>query len=277
MSFELTPLAKKIFLNDFKSPVSEQPASSNVMNNIFNISYPCYQMPTMGYSFMPDMTSLFMNLQNMMNFFNMPQMYQMPYQYNNYNIPKFDYDKFFKDLYSINNLDLNKSTTKPTSNDNLATYQTPNSYNNHKYSSVSVTTPYNGTAQDLNNSLKGKGLLEGKGEKLLELQKKYGVNAAFIAAIARAESGGKSKLARENNNLTGITNPGGHGFRKFKSVDECLEYTAKLIKTNYIDRNLTTIAQIHKKYCPIGADNDPKAMNHNWGFVVGSCMNEMMV
>ena len=61
MSFELTPLAKKVFLNDFKSSSSEaEQTKPSAQDNIFNIGYPCYQMPSFGYNFGPDLYSLFL-------------------------------------------------------------------------------------------------------------------------------------------------------------------------------------------------------------------------
>lgn len=275
MSFELTPLAKRIFLKGYEEKTTPRQQQSYDQTPMFNTGF--YQMPTFNQGFGYDsFYSMLFTMQNMMNAFNMPYMQQPSFDFSGFNTTIPDYSYLFQ-LPDFNfDTSINTNSAKPNAKDKFVPNGNVKSYDNHKYSNMSVTTPYTGTAEELNKQLQGKGLLEGKGEKLLELQKKYGVNAAFIAAIARAESGGTSKLARENNNLTGITNPGGHGFRKFNSVDECLEYTAKLIKTNYIDKNLTTIAQIHKKYCPIGANNDPNKMNNNWGFVVGSCMNQMM-
>lgn len=276
MSFELTPLAKRIFLNDYEKS-DKQKTSLADETPMFNTGMPMYQMPVFNYGVgMDSFYTMYLAMQNMMNQY-IAFMQQPAFDFSSFNNTGMDYSNLF--TYPSVNMDMNMATNpyRPAVTDTFTPNGNLTGYNNHKYSNMSVTTPYTGTAEDLNKSLKGKGLLEGKGEKLLELQQKYGVNAAFIAAIARAESGGTSSLAKNNNNLTGITNPGGHGFRKFNSVDECLEYTAKLIKTNYIDKNLTTIAQIHKKYCPIGANNDPTNLNKNWGYVVGSCMNQMMV
>lgn len=111
-------------------------------------------------------------------------------------------------------------------------------------------TRYEGRADIFNKYFKG-GVLEGKGEKLIELQDKYGINALFLAAITLVESGGgKSKAAKTKNNVAGIRTRqnGKYVLKKFKTVDECLEYLAKNISQNYINKNLETIENINKKY-----------------------------
>lgn len=138
-----------------------------------------------------------------------------------------------------------------------------------------ATDLYQGTAADLNKHLKG--VLAGKGAKLLELQNKYGISAAFLAAVVNNESGhGTSNAARTKNNVAGIMSKSS-GFTKlatFNSVDECLEALAKNIKKNYVDKGLVTVSQIHAKYCPIGASNDPTGMNGGWGKNVASMMDK---
>ncbi len=138
-----------------------------------------------------------------------------------------------------------------------------------------ATDLYKGTAEDLNKHLKG--VLEGKGTKLLELQEKYGVSAAMMAAIANSESTyGTSPAAVEKNNVAGIMSASSN-FTKlatFSSVDACLEALAKNLKKNYIDKGRVTVSQIHEKYCPIGANNDPTNLNVNWGRCVASLTDE---
>lgn len=129
-----------------------------------------------------------------------------------------------------------------------------------------ATDLYKGSAADLNKHLSG--VLKGKGAKLIELQNKYGVSASLMAAIANCESAyGKSNAARTKNNVAGIMSKSS-GYMKlasFESVDECLEAMAQNLRNNYINKGYVTISQIHSKYCPIGASNDPTGMNSNWG------------
>lgn len=196
-------------------------------------------------------------------------------------------DYFYKNNKTKNVLTEKKEISTPTcpggvcsapktNTQRISTLRNP--YTSHKYANIKVTTKYNGTTSDLDKYLNDKGVLKGKGKKFIELQEKYGINAAFLAAIACNESGnGTSNLAIKNNNIMGITKPGGHGFRSFSSVEECLDYSAGMLKRNYINQNLTTISQIHQKYCPIGANNDPNSLNKGWGKAVGKYMSEIMV
>ena len=111
-------------------------------------------------------------------------------------------------------------------------------------------TRYDGRAEVFNKYFKG-GVLEGKGAKLIELQDKYGINALFLAAVTLVESGGgKSKAAKTKFNVAGIrtSQNGKYVIKKFKNVDECLEYLAKTLSKNYINKNIETIENINKKY-----------------------------
>ncbi len=129
-----------------------------------------------------------------------------------------------------------------------------------------ATDLYRGSAADLNKHLSG--VLKGKGAKLIELQNKYGVSASMMAAIVNCESAyGKSSAARTKNNVAGIMSKSSNynKLATFDSVDDCLEALAKNLRNNYINKELVTVSQIHSKYCPVGAANDPTGMNGNWG------------
>lgn len=144
----------------------------------------------------------------------------------------------------------------------------PANYGNYNQKATDL---YKGSAADLNKNLGG--VLQGKGAKLLELQQKYGVSASLMAAIANNESAyGKSNAAKTKNNVAGIMSKESNFMKlaSFKNVDDCLEALAKNLKNNYINKGYVTVSQIHSKYCPIGAANDPTSMNHNWGKVVAN-------
>lgn len=150
--------------------------------------------------------------------------------------------------------------------------------NNQGYGNYthSITTLFKGTAADLNKHLKGK--LAGKGAKLLELQNKYGISASMLAAIAIGESGnGSSNAAKTKNNIGGIMSKESNytKLKTFNSIDECFDAMAKNLKNNYVDKGIKTISQIHKKYCPIGAGNDPNNLNVNWGKSVNFWVNKI--
>ena len=72
------------------------------------------------------------------------------------------------------------------------------------------------------------------------------------------------------NNVAGIMGNG--GLRSFNSVDDCIGYTANMLKTKYIDQGLTSVGQIWQKYCPVGAGSDPNHLNDGWGSGVASFM-----
>lgn len=112
----------------------------------------------------------------------------------------------------------------------------------------------------IERSLKG-GVLEGKGHLFLKAEEEYGVPAVLLAGIAIQESGGgKSKMARRQNNVFGITPNGKKGI-SFDSVESCVHYEAKLLRDKYINRGRTTVTSIGKKYCATGGWS--KAVNNH--------------
>lgn len=107
----------------------------------------------------------------------------------------------------------------------------------------------------------------GLGEAVLEMEVKYGVNAFFTVAVMKLESGhGKSKLAKQKNNLFGLNAIDGDGFNKgfsFKTKSDSVEKFAQLISKNYVGKGLDTIEKVAKKYCPT---------NSKWPSLVKSIM-----
>ena len=131
-----------------------------------------------------------------------------------------------------------------------------------------ITKPYNGTAEDLNKYLKGKGVLEGQGQAFIDAQKKYGISASVLVGIAMNESGGgKSKNAREKNNVGGVRIPGSTTFKTYSSVAECISDMARFLKSGYVNNNgrpLTKLYQINAKYCPSSDPTDRDNVNSFW-------------
>lgn len=123
-------------------------------------------------------------------------------------------------------------------------------------------------AETLNRVLKG--VLKGKGQKFIDEAKKNGLCPLAFAAISLHESeNGCSDMAKDDrHNVFGIYDQANEKFRTFDSVDHCIVYSAKILggvgylKEPKIPRQ--TIARIQEKYCPIGADNDPKRLNKHW-------------
>lgn len=82
----------------------------------------------------------------------------------------------------------------------------------------------------------------------LKAEEEYGVNAAFLSAVASLESGHGRYMFKSNNIF-------GWGGKSFDSVPECIDFVAEKMKKNYIDPNGKyyrggDIADIGKIYCP---------------------------
>ncbi len=109
------------------------------------------------------------------------------------------------------------------------------------------------------------GVLKGKGQKFIDEARKNDLCPIFFAAICMHESAnGTSKFSREKNNVFGIFKNG--KYHTFENVDECIEYTAKLLGKSklYAGGKNFTIVGIQRVYCPVGAANDPKSLNKFW-------------
>ncbi len=82
--------------------------------------------------------------------------------------------------------------------------------------------------------------LKGTGNSLAYAEELYNVNSLVLSAIAYLESaGGMSRLAREKNNLCGLGAGGSdpyHNALYFSSKDECIYYTARLLRNRYLSR-----------------------------------------
>lgn len=139
---------------------------------------------------------------------------------------------------------------------------------------IDVTQKYTGTAEQINSHLGG--VLKGMGATLLKLQDKYGISAAFLAAIAINESAnGTSYSARKRNNVGGVRKAGSTKFKVYKHVEDCLEDMARFLKKNYIDQGRTTVGRVGAKYCPTSDHTDTKGLNQFWPRNVGTYMSQI--
>lgn len=85
----------------------------------------------------------------------------------------------------------------------------------------------------------------------------------LVVAISTHETGyWTSKAFTENHNFGGIMTS--KGLKSYSTYEEGLDHFVKVLKNYYFDKGLTTIEQIGAKYCPVGAENDPKGLNVNW-------------
>lgn len=108
-------------------------------------------------------------------------------------------------------------------------------------------------------------MLSGRGDIYAAAGAKYGVDPALLAAISAHETGnGTSSAAKNKFNVGGMMRTDGNGLMTFGSLEEGVDKMASNLKRNYIDKGLTTIEQIQKKYAPNGAANDPNGLNNYW-------------
>jgi hypothetical protein len=104
-------------------------------------------------------------------------------------------------------------------------------------------------------------------QAILDVEETYGINAYFTIAVMKLESGnGKSKLAKEKNNLFGL-NAVGNSTKKayaFESKADSVYKFGELISKKYVGKGYTTIEKVARKYCPA---------NPKWASLVKRIMN----
>lgn len=94
----------------------------------------------------------------------------------------------------------------------------------------------------------------------------------LVVAISTHETGyWTSKAFTKNHNFGGIMTS--KGLKSYSTYEEGLDHFVSVLKNYYFDKGLTTIEQIGAKYCPVGAENDPKGLNVNWVPSVTSIYN----
>lgn len=250
-----------------------------MMNSLFSMpqmySFPSFSIPMFSPFFMMQnysMPSLTMggNLFSMANY-SMPAVnpimnFSMPAAISQLNLLN-QYSNSFGSLTALNT---NKTQEAQSNQKTKKTNASSNKFNRK------ATELYTGTAEDLNKYLKGKGVLEGQGQAFMNAQKKYGISASVLAAICIHESGnGKSKLAKNQNNIGGIRIAGSKKFRTFGSVAECIDYMGGLIKRHYVDKGLTTLSEINEKYCPPSDKTDKDGTNAIWAQEINKHTNSI--
>ena len=85
---------------------------------------------------------------------------------------------------------------------------------------------------------------------------------------------GTSQWTRDYNNIGGLYGNSGRP-STFDSVDECIRYMCKTLRTMYYDEGLTTPEGIGPKYCPVGDPRDTKGLNKDWIKCVKNLVKEM--
>ncbi|MBT9450000.1 glucosaminidase domain-containing protein [Akkermansia glycaniphila] len=127
--------------------------------------------------------------------------------------------------------------------------------------------------QQQNHMEQSRGLEDYK-QTFIDAGQKYGVDPDLLMAIAMHETGnGTSSAFRNKRNAMGVSDS--RGPRTFGSVEESIDYMARQLRKNYLDKGLTDIASIGAKYAPVGAGNDPKGLNGYWADGVGRYYNQL--
>lgn len=99
--------------------------------------------------------------------------------------------------------------------------------------------------------------------KIKNKAEEYNIDWKMAVAISRWETGNfTSNLYKNQNNVGGLYYNG--KFMSFNTLDEGIEKFISNLKYNYFDLGLDTLEEIQRKYCPIGALNDPNCLNQYW-------------
>lgn len=104
-------------------------------------------------------------------------------------------------------------------------------------------------------------------ETIMSVEEEYGINAYFTIAVMKLESGnGKSRLAKEHNNLFGLNATGGSNRQafRFEEKKDSVEKFGQLLSRNYVKKGYTSVEKVAGKYCPVDPD---------WPDMVTSIMN----
>lgn len=96
---------------------------------------------------------------------------------------------------------------------------------------------------------------------------KYGIDPRLLVAISGIESGFGKNTFRPYNAW-------GWSGSNFHSWEQGIDTVAAGLKRNYLNQGLTSVARIQKKYCPVGASNDPNHTNSSWLPAVTRFMKE---
>jgi hypothetical protein len=134
--------------------------------------------------------------------------------------------------------------------------------------SMNVENPIPTQAPILNKKIKSiahnlGGLMTGHSTYLYNKCLEYSLDPLMVAAIIKHESAnGTSIDIRKQTNIAGFM--GSRGLMYFKSIRDSIDFMVILLKKFYIDQGYNTLEKIQKKYCPIGAANDPTGLNKHW-------------
>lgn len=102
--------------------------------------------------------------------------------------------------------------------------------------------------------------LVGMGDVFVREGQANGIDPRALVAIARAESSlGSDAGARARHNAFGWGPT-----QSFGSWQENIATVARGLRKGYLDEGLDSLAEIQRKYAPVGTANDPANLNSNW-------------
>lgn len=129
------------------------------------------------------------------------------------------------------------------------------------------------TAAELDAYLASKGSpMTGQGSAFISSGGRWQVDPRLLVAIAGAESSfGQITCAPFNAWGWGCPN----GPYRFQSWADGIDTVMKGLRTGYLAEGRTSVAQIHQKYAPVGAANDPTGLNNHWTINVSRFIVEM--
>ena len=156
-------------------------------------------------------------------------------------------------IYKDYAIDFNEAidTGKITETD-LEIYDRLNSSESTKELNVGVTGISNLTLKDIKAFTSKYPGLRGIEEAAIRAEYEYGINAFTTVAVAALESGfGNSKIAKDKNNLYGMNaqdhNPYNLAYSYKSKYNSTMDF-ARVLSKFYIDKGLTTLSTIQKKY-----------------------------
>jgi hypothetical protein len=109
------------------------------------------------------------------------------------------------------------------------------------------------------------------------IAEEIGIEYELFEAIIRHETGHRTSRAfKKLNNPCGMMfwNGSKMALRQYATIEDGYYACARNLKNNYIDKGLTTIEQIQKKYAPVGI-NDKGNVNKYWVDGVTSIYNKL--
>lgn len=124
------------------------------------------------------------------------------------------------------------------------------------------------TAAQIDSYLTGKqSPLAGQGAAFVAAGVKNGIDPRLLVAICGIESGFGQHTFKPHNAW-------GYGSFSFDTWEQGINTVADGLRRLYISQGLTTVDAISKKYCPVGASNDPNGTNGGWPSAVTKFLQE---